>query len=106
MRKLLILPFLLATLFLASWPLWSAAQLRAALVDVRRPAAEHRGPGPPAFSPSDRLRHAILENWPQGRLRELAVEEGMVNLRQAGVARVFEGVTTVEEIVRETFLEQ
>jgi hypothetical protein len=30
-RKLLILPFLLATLFLASWPLWSAAQLRAAI---------------------------------------------------------------------------
>jgi type IV pilus assembly protein PilB len=55
---------------------------------------------------TDRLRKAILENWPQGRLRELAVEEGMVNLRQAGVARVFEGVTTVEEIVRETFLEQ
>jgi type IV pilus assembly protein PilB len=55
---------------------------------------------------TDRLRKAILENWPQGRLRELAVEEGMVTLRQAGVARVFEGVTTVEEIVRETFLEQ
>jgi len=55
---------------------------------------------------TDRLRKAILENWPQGRLRELAVEEGMVNLRQAGVARVFEGVTTVEEIVRETFLDQ
>jgi type IV pilus assembly protein PilB len=55
---------------------------------------------------TDRLRKAILENWPQGRLRELAIEEGMVNLRQAGVARVFEGVTTVEEIVRETFLEQ
>jgi Protein of unknown function (DUF2939) len=30
-RKLLILPFLLATLFLASWPLWSAAQLRAVI---------------------------------------------------------------------------
>jgi type IV pilus assembly protein PilB len=54
---------------------------------------------------TDRLRKAILENWPQGKLRELATEEGMTNLRQAGVARVFEGVTTVEEIVRETFLE-
>ena len=52
-----------------------------------------------------RLRRAILENWPQGKLRELALEEGMVNLRQAGVRRVFEGVTTVEEVVRETFLE-
>jgi type IV pilus assembly protein PilB len=54
---------------------------------------------------TDRLRKAILENQPQGKLRELATEEGMANLRQAGVARVFEGVTTVEEIVRETFLE-
>jgi type IV pilus assembly protein PilB len=54
---------------------------------------------------TDRLRKAILENWPQGKLRELANEEGMTSLRQAGVARVFEGVTTVDEIVRETFLE-
>ncbi len=52
-----------------------------------------------------RLRRAIQENWPQGRLRALAAEEGMVNLRSAGVRRIFEGVTTVEEIVRETFLE-
>jgi type IV pilus assembly protein PilB len=52
-----------------------------------------------------RLRKAILENWPQGKLRELSVEEGMTNLRKAGVRRIFEGVTTVEEIVRETFLE-
>ncbi len=52
-----------------------------------------------------RLRKAILENWPQGKLRELAVEEGMVTLRQSGIRRVFEGVTTAEEIVRETFLE-
>jgi len=52
-----------------------------------------------------RLRKAILENWPQGKLRELTEEEGMVSLRQAGLRRIFEGVTTVEEIVRETFLE-
>ncbi|MBL8841434.1 MAG: Flp pilus assembly complex ATPase component TadA [Planctomycetes bacterium] len=52
-----------------------------------------------------RLRRAIQENWPQGRLRALASEEGMLNLRSAGVRRIFEGVTTVEEIVRETFLE-
>ncbi|MSR46048.1 MAG: type II/IV secretion system protein [Planctomycetes bacterium] len=52
-----------------------------------------------------RLRRAILENWPQGQLRTLAVEEGMLPLRDAGVRRIFEGVTTVEEIVRETFIE-
>jgi type IV pilus assembly protein PilB len=52
-----------------------------------------------------RLRKAILEQTTQGRLRALAVEEGMVTLREAGVRRIFEGVTTVEEIVRETFLE-
>jgi len=52
-----------------------------------------------------RLRKAILDNTPQGRLRALAVEEGMTTLREAGVRRIFEGVTTVEEIVRETFLE-
>ncbi|MBM4013891.1 MAG: type II/IV secretion system protein [Planctomycetes bacterium] len=52
-----------------------------------------------------RLRRAILDNQPQAQLRALAIEEGMVGLREAGVRRIFEGVTTVEEIVRETFLE-
>jgi type IV pilus assembly protein PilB len=54
---------------------------------------------------TSRLRRAILENQPQAQLRALAIEEGMVGLREAGVRRIFEGVTTVEEIVRETFLE-
>ena len=52
-----------------------------------------------------RLRRAILEGWPQGRLRELAIEEGMVPLRESGLRRVFEGLTTVEEVIRETFAE-
>ena len=35
-------------------------------------------------------------------LRELAVKEGMSTLRQSGLAKVRDGVTTLEEVVRET----
>jgi len=55
---------------------------------------------------SPRLKRGILEGWAQSRLREAALEEGMRPLRDAGVRRVFEGLTTVEEVVRETFLDQ
>ena len=52
---------------------------------------------------TNRLKKGILEGWPQSKLREIAVEDGMVPLRDAGLQRIFEGVTTPEEIVRETF---
>ncbi len=52
-----------------------------------------------------RLRKGILEGWTQSELRDLAVEEGMVPLREIGRRRIFEGLTTVEEVLRETFSE-
>jgi type IV pilus assembly protein PilB len=32
----------------------------------------------------------------------MAIREGMVTLRQSGLQKVREGVTTIEEVVRET----
>jgi type IV pilus assembly protein PilB len=35
-------------------------------------------------------------------LRRRAVEDGMITLRQSGLRKVKEGVTTIEEVARET----
>ena len=48
------------------------------------------------------LRDMILEDASTAVLREQAQKEGMKTLRQAGMAKVLEGVTTVEEVVRVT----
>jgi len=35
-------------------------------------------------------------------LRRKSVEDGMINLRQSGLQKIRDGVTTIEEVVRET----
>ena len=52
-----------------------------------------------------RLRRGILEGWSQNRLKDLAIEEGMRPLREAGLLRIYEGLTTAEEVIRETFID-
>jgi type IV pilus assembly protein PilB len=51
---------------------------------------------------TDELRELILVGASALELRRKAVEEGMITLRQSGLRKVKEGVTTVDEIVRET----
>jgi len=51
---------------------------------------------------SEAVRDLILKNPPVADLRDLAVQEGMSTLRQSGLAKVRDGVTTLEEVVRET----
>jgi len=51
---------------------------------------------------SETIRDMILEDASTAELREQAQKEGMKTLRQAGMAKVLEGVTTVEEVVRVT----
>jgi type IV pilus assembly protein PilB len=48
------------------------------------------------------LRELVLNNRPVTELREYAVREGMSTLRQSGLAKVRDGITTLEEVVRET----
>jgi type IV pilus assembly protein PilB len=50
----------------------------------------------------DRLKHLILERTSIDGLREAAIESGMGSLRDAGLSAIYDGVTTVEEILRET----
>jgi type IV pilus assembly protein PilB len=51
------------------------------------------------------MRDRIMANAQADELRALATKQGMVTLRQAGIKCCFEGVTTPDEVVRETILE-
>ncbi|PYS42045.1 MAG: type IV-A pilus assembly ATPase PilB [Acidobacteria bacterium] len=48
------------------------------------------------------LREAIILNATAVELKKVALASGMVTLRRSGLMKVQEGVTTIEEIVRET----
>lgn len=54
---------------------------------------------------SNELRDMIMSNCQTEELRNKAIQEGMVSLRQAGLNACFEGTTTCEEVIRETILE-
>jgi type IV pilus assembly protein PilB len=51
---------------------------------------------------SEALRNLIVASAPVKDLRELAIEEGMSPLRLSGMLKVRDGVTTLEEVARET----
>jgi type IV pilus assembly protein PilB len=51
---------------------------------------------------TDELRELILVGASALELRRKAVEEGMVTLRGSGLMKIKEGVTTLEEVLRET----
>ena len=51
------------------------------------------------------IRDMIMANAQTDAVRAIAVKQGMVSLRAAGIQRCFEGVTTPDEVVRETVLE-
>ncbi len=50
----------------------------------------------------EELRELILVGASGVELRRKAVEEGMITLRRSGLHKVMEGVTTIEEVARET----
>ena len=54
---------------------------------------------------NDDMREMVMNNASTDQLRTAAKNEGMITLRDAGIAGVFEGVTTAEEVIRETILE-
>jgi type IV pilus assembly protein PilB len=51
---------------------------------------------------SQELRDAILKAAPTAELREIAQAQGMKTLRQAGLQKVIEGTSTVDEVLRVT----
>ncbi len=53
---------------------------------------------------SEDIRELILSGATVVELRRKAIEEGMITLRQSGLHKIREGITTIEEVVRETVL--
>ena len=51
---------------------------------------------------SPEVRELILNRAPSSEIKALAMEEGMISLRMAGVMKLRDGVTTVEEVLKET----
>ncbi|MBZ5527733.1 MAG: type IV-A pilus assembly ATPase PilB [Acidobacteriia bacterium] len=53
---------------------------------------------------NDDLRELILVGASALELKKKAVEQGMISLRRSGLIKVMDGVTTLEEVLRETVL--
>lgn len=53
---------------------------------------------------TDGLREMVLAGASALELRKKAIEQGMSTLRRSGLLKVAEGVTTLEEVIRETVL--
>jgi type IV pilus assembly protein PilB len=51
---------------------------------------------------TEELRELVLVGASGLELRRKAIDEGMITLRQSGLRKVKEGMTTIEEVVRET----
>ncbi|MAW78380.1 MAG: pilus assembly protein PilB [Planctomycetes bacterium] len=53
---------------------------------------------------SDRLRDRIMDGASTQELQTVAREDGMTTLRDAGLLHIYDGITTIEEVVKETFV--
>ena len=51
---------------------------------------------------SRNLRSLVYDNANEDEIREAALRNGMTALREAGIKRVLDGTTTIEEILRST----
>ncbi len=53
---------------------------------------------------SDDIREAFMVDASEAELKRRAVAEGLITLRQSGLVKILEQITTIEEIARETSL--
>ena len=51
---------------------------------------------------TEELRELVLVGASALELRRKAIDEGMITLRRSGLRKVIGGLTTIEEVVRET----
>ncbi len=54
---------------------------------------------------TDRIREMIVDRRPTSEIKRIAREEGMVTLRESGLAKIRDGITTLKEINKVTFVE-
>jgi type II secretory ATPase GspE/PulE/Tfp pilus assembly ATPase PilB-like protein len=54
---------------------------------------------------SDRIREMIIDRRPTSEIKRIAREEGMITLRESGLAKAKLGITTLREINKVTFVD-
>ncbi len=55
---------------------------------------------------NDPLRELIMQRSSSAVIRREAIKQGMRSLRDAGLFAIYDGITTLDEVVRETILEE
>ncbi len=55
---------------------------------------------------TDEVAKAINAQVPEDQLRKIAIQEGMTPLRRAGIKKIIQGVTSVEEVLRRTLINE
>jgi len=55
---------------------------------------------------NDQMRDAVLNGASAQQLKRLAIEQGMETLRMAGLRKVTEGITTIEEVLSTTMADE
>ena len=58
------------------------------------------------MSLDDELRELVVKNASTAILRAAARKKGMRSLREGGMLAIYEGLTTIDEVVRETLAEE
>jgi len=51
---------------------------------------------------NDEIRELVLRRAPANEIKRAAIQSGMKTLRQSGIAKIKQGVTTIEEVLRVT----
>ncbi len=51
---------------------------------------------------TDSIREIILSKGQPREIKAVAIKNGMISLRQSGLAKIKDGITTIEEVLRET----
>ena len=51
---------------------------------------------------SDQIRNLITERAPTITVKQKAKELGMRTLRESGLVKIYQGITTIEEVVKVT----
>lgn len=51
---------------------------------------------------TDEIKDMILSRAQSKEIKRKAIEQGMLTLRQSGLVKIKEGITSVEEVLRET----
>ena len=54
---------------------------------------------------TDRIREMIVDRRPTSEIKRAAIQEGMITLRESGLAKVRAGLTTLKEINKVTFVD-